>query len=107
MDARDGSFVMLPVGKPFSTLFFVCRLNYKKSALKCLARMPRGERQRVTGALSRLARDPDEPGLDVRPLQGREGYRLRIGRWRVLFRRQDDDLVILVLDAGARGGIYK
>ena len=83
------------------------RLNYKKSAFKFLTRMPRGERQRVTGALSRLARDPDEPALDVKPLEGREGYRLRVGRWRVLFRRQDDDLVILVMDVGARGGIYQ
>ena len=82
------------------------RLNYRKSALKCLVRMPRGERHRVAGTLSRLARDPDEPALDVRPLQGRDGYRLRIGRWRVLFQRQDDELVILVMDVGARGGIY-
>ena len=39
-------------------------------------------------------------------LQGRNGYRLRVGDWRVVYELQDDRLVMLVLEVGPRGGIY-
>ncbi len=39
-------------------------------------------------------------------LQGRDGYRLRIGNWRVIYELQDDRLIMLVLDVGSRGGTY-
>ena len=42
----------------------------------------------------------------LKKLQGREGYRLRIGDWRVIYELHDDELVMLVLELGARGGIY-
>jgi mRNA interferase RelE/StbE len=41
----------------------------------------------------------------VKKLQGREGYRLRVGTWRVLYRIDGDTTTIL--DLGARGGIYR
>jgi mRNA interferase RelE/StbE len=40
-------------------------------------------------------------------MTGREGYRLRIGDWRALYRIENDRLVILVVDIGPRGDIYK
>lgn len=69
--------------------------------------MPLAERQKMENALQRLAENPDERSLDVKPLQGREGYRLRIGKWRAIFHRDDKALIILVVEAGPRGGIYK
>ena len=82
-------------------------LQYRKSAIKALARMPAKQRQRFEAAFERLQRDPDSPELDVKPLTGRSGYRLRIGRWRALYHRDDEVLVILVLEVGSRGDIYK
>jgi mRNA-degrading endonuclease RelE of RelBE toxin-antitoxin system len=38
--------------------------------------------------------------------QGRDGYRLRIGDWRVIYELHDDRLVMLVLEVGPRRGIY-
>jgi len=38
---------------------------------------------------------------------GRDGYRLRIGRWRALYRVENDRLVILILHIGSRGDVYK
>ena len=83
------------------------RVSYKKSALKGMAKMPHDVRAKLESAITRLAEDPGDRTLDVKPLQGREGYRLRLGQWRVLFHRDDEGLVILVVDAGPRGDIYK
>jgi mRNA interferase RelE/StbE len=82
-------------------------LRYRKAAIKALARMPASRRQQFEAAFERLVRDPDAPELDVRPLTGRSGYRLRIGRWRALYHRDDEALVILVLEVGSRGDVYK
>jgi mRNA interferase RelE/StbE len=35
------------------------------------------------------------------------GYRLRVGDWRVIYDVDSGRLVIRVLRAGARGGVYK
>jgi mRNA interferase RelE/StbE len=74
-------------------------IAFARTALKALDRLPRNERERIITAISGL------PGGDVKKLQGREGYRLRIGSWRVLYRVDGDAATIL--DIGARGGIYR
>lgn len=83
------------------------RVRYKKSAIKGMAKMPREVRDRVEYAIQRLAEDPGDGSLDVKPLQGRDGYRLRVGQWRALFQRDDEELTILVVAAGPRGDVYK
>jgi mRNA interferase RelE/StbE len=50
-----------------------------------------------------IAADPYAKHNNVTKLQGREGYRLRIGDWRVIY---DDRLELWALEVGARGGIY-
>ena len=69
--------------------------------------MPRDLAERFVESLERLAADPAAAGLDVKPLRGRPGWRLRIGGWRAIYRVEDQRLVILVLDVGPRGDIYK
>lgn len=36
-----------------------------------------------------------------------EIYRLRVGDFRILFEKNDKELIIVVIDAGNRGQIYK
>jgi mRNA interferase RelE/StbE len=80
---------------------------YKKRALKGLARMPAALRERAREALALLAANGDSQGLDVRPLQGRDGFRLRIGDWRLLYEVDRGRLIILVVEVGPRGDVYK
>ena len=49
----------------------------------------------------------NEEGLNIKVLQGRDGFRMRVREWRAIYRINGDRLVILVLDAGPRGGIYR
>ncbi len=45
--------------------------------------------------------------LDIKPLQGRDGFRLRIQSRRAIYTIAHTRLIILVLDIGTRGDIYK
>ncbi|WP_264174952.1 type II toxin-antitoxin system RelE family toxin [Clostridium sp. CS001] len=48
------------------------------------------------------------PEGDIKRLKGMvETYRLRIGDFRVLFEKNDKEVVIVVIDVGNRGQIYK
>ncbi len=53
-----------------------------------------------------LAVHPVGAGNVKKPV-GRTGYRLRIGDWRVIYTQDSGRLIVLVLDIGARGGIYQ
>lgn len=83
------------------------RIVYKKAAVKAMAKMPRGDRRRMESALAMLAENPDRDDLDVKPLQGRPGFRLRIGSWRALYQMESDQLILVVVKVGARGDVYK
>ena len=53
----------------------------------------------------KLAEDPARPDVDVTKLQGRDGCRLRVGDWRVIF--DMDGHVLAVEYIGPRGDAYK
>lgn len=82
------------------------KVVYKKKALKAMHKMPRKTAGQFFNAFDRLAENNAE-GLDVKKLSSREGYRLRIGSYRAIYTIDGEQLIILVLDAGPRGGIYK
>ncbi len=83
------------------------QLTYLRRANKALLAMPRNTALLIRGKLRQLAHDPHAPNHNVTKLQGREGYRLRVGDWRVIYEIREDVLIILVLDIGPRGGIYR
>ena len=81
-------------------------IEYTKQAVKALAAMPRDTRTLVVSKIQALAANPTG-AANVKKLAGRPGYRLRVSGWRVIYTLHSGRLVILVLDVGARGGIYK
>lgn len=54
-----------------------------------------------------LARNPDDPILDVKQLAGSWLWRLRVGTWRVIYDRQDEVRIIAVERIGPREDVYK
>jgi mRNA interferase RelE/StbE len=81
-------------------------IEFSKAAVKVLTSMPRNTRDLIRSKIETLAVDPVGAG-NVKKLVGRPGYRLRIGDWRVIYTLDSGRLVVLVLDIGARGGIYQ
>ena len=72
-------------------------------AAKTLKRLNEPQKGRIINALKQLAQDPPEG--DIKSLVGRDGFRLRVGDYRLLFDIIDNQ--IAVHDIGLRGQIYK
>ena len=83
------------------------RVAFTKRARKDLAKVPKNIALRVRERLERIAADPYARYSNVTKLQNRPGYRLRIGDWRVIYRIENEELIILVLRIGSRGEVYQ
>jgi mRNA interferase RelE/StbE len=80
---------------------------YTGDAAKALRRMPRNVAQRIMAKIAALAEAPRAANRNVKALKGREGYRLRVGDWRVLYRLEDDRKFLEVLVIAPRGSAYR
>ena len=66
------------------------RIEYRRDATRYLERMNPRDRERILVAIEELGEDPDSRSLDVKKLRNRPGYRLRVGKYRVLYERFGD-----------------
>lgn len=57
--------------------------------------------------LEQIAADPPNYSGNWKKLAGSRYWRLRIGRYRAICDIRGDELVLLVINAGPRGDIYK
>ena len=80
---------------------------YRKAAAKALSRMPKPLAEKFLTAFEQLAINSEIDKLDIKPLSGRDGFRLRIGRWRAIYQIEGKKMVIEVLRIGPRGDVYK
>ena len=70
------------------------------SAAKALSRLPRAEQIRIASRITRLAVDPRDGAVKLR---GHEDiWRVRVGDHRILYRIEDDRLVVLIVRIGHR-----
>jgi mRNA interferase RelE/StbE len=81
------------------------RVVTTKSFDKALAKLPPNWQKRIVAKIRDVAANPYAPNNNLTKLQGRDGYRLRVGDWRVIYELLDR-LVMLVLEVRTRGGIY-
>jgi mRNA interferase RelE/StbE len=82
------------------------RLRIKKSARKELEAIDsKADRRHIAERISSLATEPRPRGASK--LSGQERYRIRQGKYRILYTIEDDLLVIYVIKVGDRKSIYK
>jgi len=82
------------------------KISYSRKAAKAISRMDRKSAELIKGKIDQLAQSPESMS-NVKRLSGMEGYRLRVGDWRVVYTLEEARLIIAVVDIGSRGGIYK
>ena len=76
-----------------------------RRAQKELAQLPAEPFERVRESIRALAQDPRPPGC-LR-LTGREGWRIRVGDYRVIYDIDDPQQVVTVLHIGHRADVYR
>jgi len=81
------------------------RIEVRPAAVKALRRIEPQDRGRVQGAIALLGEDPRPPG--ARALQGRDGYRVRVGNYRIIYTIRNDILVVVVVTVGHRRDVYE
>ena len=69
--------------------------------------MPRNTAKLIREKVEMIAADPYADHPNAKKLQGRDGYRLRVGDWRVIYKIQSEELMIMVLKVASRGEVYK
>ncbi len=67
--------------------------------------MPRDTVERIAARIDSLAADPFAPGKSVRRLRGRDAYRLRVGKWRIIYEIHGNTLTVVTV--APRGGAYR
>lgn len=80
-------------------------VQIKKQAIKKLKRIPEPDKGYLKAAIQSLETGPE--GKDIQRLQGRPGYRMRVGDWRILMNIEKEVRLITIDDIGSRGDIYK
>jgi mRNA interferase RelE/StbE len=80
---------------------------YRKEALRVLRKIPPKIAALIQQKIEVVAQAPYAKNANVTRLQGRDGYRLRVGDWRVIYDIIDAQLVIDVVRIAARGSAYK
>ncbi len=81
------------------------RVELDKNAAKQVRDLPDPTRERVLRALAALSENP-RSAVNVKAMVGREGYRLRVGDYRVLYLLDDAAEIVRVTTVGHRGHIY-
>ncbi|MDX1949395.1 MAG: type II toxin-antitoxin system RelE/ParE family toxin [Rickettsiales bacterium] len=80
-------------------------VEFTKRAIKDFQKLDSSTQSRVLKSLNILAESP-YTNPNVKKLTNREGYRLRVGDYRVIFEIKNKELIILVLETGHRKNIY-
>jgi mRNA interferase RelE/StbE len=81
------------------------KLFFKKSVQKDFDSIPKKDLKRILSRIESLSEDPLPKGCEK--LTGQERYRLRLGRYRIVYSIQDDELTVWVVKVGHRKDIYR
>ncbi len=81
------------------------KVYFKESVEKDFGAIPKKDLQKIMRRIEALAKDPRPTGHEK--LTGQERYRVRQGRYRIVYSIQDELLTIWVVKVGHRKDIYR
>lgn len=76
-----------------------------RRAQKELSQLPKQEYERIKEAILNLSQEPRPQGC--KKMIGREGWRIRVGDYRVIYEIDDAQQRLTVLHTGHRRDVYK
>ena len=81
------------------------KVYFKESVEKDLRSIPKKDLQKILEQIKSLATEPRPLGCEK--LTGQDRYRLRKGRYRVVYSVQDKDKTVWIVKVGHRRDIYR
>lgn len=81
------------------------RVFFKRSVEKDFERIPQKDLLKILNRIKALEENPRPKGCEK--LTGQERYRLRQGRYRMIYSIQDDELTIWIVKVGHRKRVYR
>lgn len=82
----------------------VYKVYFRASVEKDLTEIPKSDLKKILQRIKTLAEDPRPLGCEK--LTGQERYRVRQGRYRIVYSVQDKELTVWVVKVGHRKNIY-
>jgi len=80
------------------------RIELRPAAVRARKKLDPPIASRVRGAIALLAEEPRPPA--ARALRGRDGLRVRVADYRIIYTVQDDVLLVAVVTLGHRRDVY-
>ena len=80
------------------------QISIEKRAVRELENIAGKQRNRLLDAIDGLSRDPRPP--ECKKLRGREGWRIRVGDYRVVYAISDEKQQVLVVKISHRREVY-
>lgn len=80
------------------------KVRVERKAQKNLSKIPDPFYSKIKTAILDLGNDPRPTGC--KKLKGRDGYRIRVADYRIIYEIQDSILLVDVIDLGHRKDIY-
>jgi len=80
-------------------------VRMSKRAERNLAKIPKRDGERIRIALRALENNPYPPA--ARKLVNRPEWRVRIGKYRIIYEVIDNELVVLIIILGHRSNVYE
>jgi mRNA interferase RelE/StbE len=81
------------------------QLEFKKKAIKAIAKINEPYFSAIIKAIDELAENPRPHGFIK--LTGRDGFRIRVGTYRIIYDIYDNTLIIEIVNIGIRGNVYE
>ena len=81
------------------------KILFKKSVWKDFESIPKNDLKKILKSIELLGENPRPPGCQK--LSGQKRYRLRQGRYRIVYSIQDIELRVWVVKVGHRKDVYR
>ena len=83
----------------------VYRILFKRSVEKDFAKIPKKDLRKILGKIKALGINPRPVGYEK--LSAKEQYRIRQGKYRIVYSIQDDESSVWIVKVGHRRDAYK
>ncbi|MCE2982886.1 MAG: type II toxin-antitoxin system RelE/ParE family toxin [Parachlamydia sp.] len=83
----------------------IYKINYDCDLEKKLAKIPKRDQNAIVVKIKSLSKDPRQTGSIK--LKGHSLYRVKCGKYRVIYEIKDKQLIILIVDVDGRKDAYR